>query len=75
MQQVTASDFSDWRSNPVTKAFFMAITDRIEDAKEVLATQAGLDLNEDNFLRGFIRAYREVLMFRIDDLQEAVDGN
>jgi hypothetical protein len=73
MQQVTASDFNDWRTNPVTKAFYMAITDRIEDAKEVLATQAGLDLNEDNFLRGFIRAYREVLLFRIDDLQEAVD--
>lgn len=73
MQQVTAGDFSDWHSNPVTKAFYMAITDRIEDAKEVLATQAGLDLNEDNFLRGFIRAYREVLMFRIDDLQEAVE--
>ena len=75
MQQVTASDFNDWRNNPVTKAFFLAITERIEDAKEVLATQAGLDLNEDNFLRGFIRAYRESLMFRIEDLQEAVDGN
>ena len=75
MQQVTASDFNDWRNNPVTKAFFLAITERIEDAKEVLATQAGLDLNEDNFLRGFIRAYRESLLFRIEDLQEAVDGN
>ena len=74
MQQVTISDYNDWKSNPVTQAFFLAITERIEDAKEILATQAGLDLNEDNFLRGFIRAYRESLLFRIDDLQEAVDG-
>ena len=50
-----------------------AVTERIEDAKEVLATQAGLDLNEDNFLRGFIRAYRECLLFRVDDLQENIE--
>lgn len=75
MLPVSANEFNDWRSNQVTKAFFLAITERIEDAKEILATQAGLDLNEDNFLRGFIRAYREVLMFRIDDLQEAVNGD
>lgn len=73
MQQISQSDFDNWRSDPVTKAFYIAISERIEDAKEVLATQAGLDLNEDNFLRGFIRAYRETLMFRIDDLQEAVE--
>lgn len=75
MQQISQSDFDIWRSDPVTKAFFQAAEDRVEEAKEILATQAGLDLNEDNFLRGFIRAYREIPLFRIDDLQEAADGN
>ena len=75
MQQISVTDFSDWKSNPVTKAFFLAASERVEDAKEILATQAGLDGNEDNFLRGFVRAYREMCEFRIDDLQEAVDGN
>lgn len=73
MQQISQSDFDTWRSDPVTKAFFLAVTERIEDAKEVLSTQAGLDVNQDNFFRGFIQAYRETLQFRIDDLQEAVE--
>jgi hypothetical protein len=73
MQQVTASDFSEWKSNPVTKAFYLAIRERIEDAKEVLSTQAGFNNAEDSFFRGFISAYRECLEFRIDDLQEAVE--
>ena len=73
MQQVSLSDFNDWRSNPVTKAFFLAANERVEDAKELLATQAGLNANEDSSLRGFIMAYREMCEFRIDDLQEAVE--
>lgn len=75
MQQVTASEFISWKQDPVTKAFFMAIIDRIEEAKETLSIKAGFDTAEDNYFRGFIRAYREALDFRIDDLQEAVDGN
>lgn len=75
MQQITSSDFSEWKSNPVTKCFYMAISDRIEEAKEVLSNQAGISVNEDNFLRGFIRAYREALMFRVDDLEEVANGD
>ena len=73
MQQITSGDFENWKQDLVTQAFMYAVTERIEDAKEVLATQAGLDLNEDNFLRGFIRAYRECLLFRVDDLQENIE--
>ena len=63
MTVITASDFLDWKSNPVTKAFFEACNERIEDAK-------------DNLLRGFVLAYREMQEFRIDDLEGAeVDGN
>lgn len=68
---VSPSDFSDWRQNNVTKAFFEACHLRIEDAKNTLSVSAGISPVEDNFLRGFILAYREMFDFRIDDLQES----
>lgn len=67
---VSPSDFSDWRQNNVTKAFFEACHLRIEDAKNTLSVSAGINPIEDNFNRGFIYAYREMQDFRIDDLQE-----
>jgi len=76
MTVITASDFLDWKSNPVTKAFFEACNQRIEDAKDNLAISAGIDSTQDNLLRGFVLAYREMQEFRIDDLEGAeVDGN
>lgn len=75
MQPVTASDFNDWIQNPVTKAFKLAMVDRITEAKDILGTQAGINTSEDNYLRGFIQAYREALEFRVDDLQGSDNGN
>lgn len=77
MTVITKSDFSDWKSNPVTKAFVLACNERIEDAKNQLSVSAGLEPNENNFLRGFIYAYREMQDFRVDDLEgeEVPDGN
>ena len=68
MSLITKSDFDNWRSDPVTKAFFQAALERVEDAKETLSVTAGLDANQDNLLRGIIFAYREMESFRIDDL-------
>ena len=70
MALITASDFQNWKSDPVTQAYFEAIHLRIEDAKEGLASNAGQDPVNDNFSRGFIYAYRELLDFRIDDVVE-----
>lgn len=64
------SDFENWKGDFVTKAFFQAAHERIEDAKDVLSVQAGIDSNQDNYLRGLIQAYREVQQFRIDDLED-----
>lgn len=66
------SDFETWKGDTVTKAFFQAAKERVEDAKDVLSVQAGLDAAQDNYLRGLIQAYRELQDFRIDDLQESV---
>lgn len=70
---ITKSDYDTWHSDPVTKAFFLALAEQISQVKEVLSVQAGLDPNEDNFKRGYVRACQDVLLFRIDDLQEAVE--
>lgn len=70
MQVPTRSDFDNWKSDPVTKAFFLAAQERVEDAKELLSVEAGLNPNQDNLLRGMIQAYRELQDFRIDDLVE-----
>ena len=64
------SDFENWKGDFVTKSFFHAAHERIEDAKDVLSVQAGIDSNQDNYLRGLIQAYREVQQFRIDDLED-----
>lgn len=69
MSVISVSEFLDWKASPVTKAFFAACNIRIEDAKDTLAAQAGLVPAEDNYLRGFIRAYIEMQDFHIDDLE------
>ena len=63
---INKSDFDNWKHDPVTIAFFEAAQERIEDAKEILAESAGFDPINDNFNRGFIRAYVEMKDFRID---------
>lgn len=63
------SDFENWKSDFVTKAFFLAAQERIEDAKDLLSVQAGIDSNQDNYVRGLIQAYREIQDFRIGDLE------
>jgi hypothetical protein len=66
---ITKDDFTDWRSNPVTKAFYSACIDRVEDAKDVLGSTAGVDPDQDNFYRGFIHAYREMFDFRVEEIE------
>ena len=69
MAQITVGDFQSWKENPVTKAFMWAAQERIEDGMNVLSTTAGMDLIQDNYMRGFIAAYSELEQFRIDDIE------
>lgn len=64
---ITKGDFENWKLDPITKAFFEAADDRIEDAKDILAIQAGFDSGQDNYFRGFIAAYNEIRDFRVED--------
>lgn len=64
---ITKDDFQLWKSEPVTEAFLEACQERIEEAKEILSVEAGMNPEQDNFYRGFIRAYREMLEFRFEE--------
>ena len=68
---MTSSDFRNWQLDHVTHAFYDACNMRIADAKDLLATSAGLDSVQDNFTRGFIAAYLEMQDFHVDDLEGA----
>ena len=63
---ITKDQFQMWKEDQVTKAFIQAAQERIEDTKDILANQAGLDQVSDNFYRGFIAAYSEMQDFRVD---------
>ena len=65
---ITKDDFYLWKSEPLTMAWFEACTQRIEDTKDLLSVSAGQDIYNDNFNRGFIAAYREMMNFQVEDL-------
>jgi hypothetical protein len=67
---ITKSEWIDWKSNPVTQAFYQACAIRTEDAKAILGNTAGIDPIQDNYMRGFIAAYFEMEDFKIEDLED-----
>lgn len=68
MSIITKSEWNDWKQDVITRAFYSAAESRIEDAKDILSVSAGLDVDENNWYRGFIAAYREMSEFRVDDV-------
>ncbi len=73
MSVITKQDFQDWKLNDVTRAFYSACNQRIEDCKDILAGSAGMDPQTDNFYRGFIAAYSEMFGFRVEDIETDED--
>ena len=73
MSVITKQDFQDWKLNDVTRAFYSACNQRIEDCKDILAGSAGMDPQTDNFYRGFIAAYGEMFGFRVEDIETDED--
>lgn len=65
--QVTKEEFLEWRSQYVTKQFMEAIKRRIEDAKDILSVNAGVEPVDDRLLVGMIRAFSDVLDVQAED--------
>lgn len=64
---VSKSDFDNWKVDPVTRAYFGAIVDRIDEAKEILSYSAGTDSLYDKHLVGMLQAFREMLDIKVTD--------
>lgn len=58
---MTRADFIDWKSHPITKAFFTSINYKIEGLKEELAYQAGDNPRADGTKVGAIQALRDIM--------------
>jgi len=65
---ISYDDYVLWKNDPMTIAWMEACQQRLEDAKDILSEQAGIDPPNDNFYRGFIRAYAEMQDFKVEDL-------
>jgi len=63
-------DYVLWKNDPVTIAWFEACLQRIEEGKDTLAGQAGLDPIFDSYVRGIIKGYTEMLTFTVEDFEE-----
>ena len=58
---INAEDVQVWLADPITKKFFEAIEDRIEQVKELVIKQAGQDSVQDSFYRGYAVACNDIL--------------
>lgn len=67
---ISKDDFVLWKNDPITMAVFEACALRIEDGKNTLAGQAGLDPIFDSYVRGIIKAYSEMLGITVEDIEE-----
>jgi len=65
--EISKDEFIQWKENPVTQQVFDVVSNRIEDAKEILANNAGLEPEADRFYVGMIRAFREVQEISYED--------
>jgi hypothetical protein len=64
---ITKDEFLQWKSSPITNEVFGIIKERVLEAKDVLAKQAGLDSREDGFYCGMIHALTEILDISFED--------
>ena len=65
------SEFSDWKSHPVTKKVFEALQVREKELTEALVTSAGESSTDDRFKAGYIAALRDIYLITVEDVQEA----
>lgn len=65
------SEFSDWKTHPVTKVVFEALQLREKELTESLVSSAGTDSLEDRYKAGYIAALRDVYLITVEDVQEA----
>ena len=69
MQKPNPEQWVEWRRNDVTEAVMDQIRVRIEEAKEQLVGPSN-DRDFDQFVKGMIRGFQEVLEVQLDTSEE-----
>lgn len=69
MQKLSPEEWISWQRNSVTEAVMDQIRVRIEDAKDQLVGPSN-DRDFDQFVKGMIRGFQEVLEVQLDTSQE-----
>lgn len=65
---MTKEDFADWKTNPVTKAFFAAIREKIEGIKmEMVGSALEGDATLSAVKAGAIIALEDIFEYRVEE--------
>jgi hypothetical protein len=72
---VIKADFIDWLQQPVTKAVFKTLHERIRDREFELGQSAGLDPLHDRYVTGGIAAMKSFVLVDWEDIEGDADVN
>ena len=74
MQTINPEQWQEWRRNSVTIAVMELIKERIEEAKDQLIGPSN-DRDFDQYVKGMIKGYNELLEVQLDIFTEEEDEN
>ena len=64
---MTKAEFIDWKNSHVTKEVFSHLKARVDFLTEKLVDSAGQDPGSDSVARGYIAAYKDLLLIEYED--------
>lgn len=69
MRPVRREEFQEWEKDPVTLAVKEAIQERIKGCADQLVSNRFGNKEYDEFMRGMIQAFEDVLNVELDDIK------
>ena len=67
---INQSDFTNWLQDDVTKQVMLGIKERLFNASKQFLGYPRSDIDQVNWLRGYMTAYEEILDIKFEDTEE-----
>lgn len=67
---INQSDFTNWLQDDVTKQVMLGIKERLFNASKQFLGYPRSDIDQVNWLRGYMTAYEEILEIKFEDTEE-----
>ena len=67
---ISQSDFTNWLEDDVTKQVMLGIKERLFNTSKQFLGYPRSDLDQVNWLRGYMTAYEEILDIKFEDTEE-----